>query len=357
MPTNNNMKPIKHFTAKSPFLVLFAIILALATSGCYHGKKSRGHGEGLHTEANDSIGMSDSGYKQKLDSASFAKKHHYYLNYNFVVKADSIALMKQQPEEFLNGMPTDTLRVYRHDHLVVADIRIIPTDMTDSVWVQVARDQSTFGWAHETALLANVVPSDPISQFISTFSDTHLLIFLIIISTISVAYLLRTILRRNAKIVHFNDINSFYPTLLALLVATSATLYSSIQLFATDTWRHFYFHPSLNPFNEPTIVCVFLISVWAMLIVGLAVVDVVRHTLPTGEAVLYMCGLAGVCATNYIIFSLTTLYYIGYAILAAYYVFALQRYFKCSSSSYVCGKCGARLNRKGRCPFCGTLNT
>lgn len=294
--------------------------------------------------------------QEQIDSINFAATHHYSLNYNFVVKADSMQIVKQQPEEVINRMNTDTLAVYRHDHIAVAEIRIIPADSIDSVWVQVARDQATFGWTRESSMLAAVVPNDPISQFISTFSDTHLLIFLIVISVISVAYLMRTIFRRNAKIVHFNDINSFYPTLLALIVASSATFYSSIQTFAPDTWQHFYFHPTLNPFDVPPILGVFLVSVWAMLIVGLAVVDVVRNVLPTGEAMLYLCGLAGVCAINYIVFSIATLYYVGYVMFAAYLYFALRMYFLRFSYSYVCGNCGARMKRKGRCPVCGTVN-
>lgn len=63
-----------------------------------------------------------------------------------------------------------------------------------------------------------------------------------------VAYGLYRLNRHDAYIVHFNDIDSFYPTLLCLLVASSATLYASIQMFGAETWRHFYYHPSLNPF-------------------------------------------------------------------------------------------------------------
>ena len=294
--------------------------------------------------------------QEQADSAKFAATHHYSINYNFVVKTDSVNLVRQQPEEVISRLPTDTVAIYRHDHIAVADIRIIPADSIDTVWIQVARDQETFGWIHESSLLPCVVPSDPISQFISTFSDTHLLIFLIIISVISSAYLTRTILRRNAKIVHFNDINSFYPTLLALIVASSATLYSSIQMFAPDMWRHFYFHPTLNPFNVPPTLGIFIASVWAMLIVGLAAVDVVRNILPTGQALLYLCGLAAVCAVNYIVFSLTTLYFVGYFLYAAYLYVALKRYFTKFRQTYVCGNCGAPMSGKGRCPSCGREN-
>lgn len=264
----------------------------------------------------------------EADSTCFYETHHYGQNFNFVVKADSLMLVRQQPVEILSRMHTDTITVYRGDHVAVAEIRVLPTDSIDSVWVQIARDQETFGWLHESSLLPSVVPDDPISQFISTFSDVYLLIFLIVISVISVAYLMRTIFKRNARIVHFNDIPTFYPTALALTVAAAAVLYSSIRMFAQDTWQHFYFNPTLNPFIVPPALGIFLVSVWAMLIIGLATVDVVRGILPTGEALLYLCGLAGVCALNYIIFSITTLYYVGYPLFIAYAAFAVYVYVK-----------------------------
>ena len=64
----------------------------------------------------------------------------------------------------------------------MADIRILPIDKQDSVWVQIATEDYSFGWIHESRLLKQVDPADPISQFISTFSNIHLLIFLIVIS-------------------------------------------------------------------------------------------------------------------------------------------------------------------------------
>ena len=298
----------------------------------------------------------DSLTQEQIDSIASGREHHYTTNYNYSVNADSLRLVRQQPEETMGGLATDTVTVYRHDHIAVADIRIMPADREDTVWVQVARDQSTFGWTHEGTLLDACVPADPISQFISAFSDTHLLVSLIVISVIAVAYLLRTIFRRNAKIVHFNDIPTFYPTLLALTVAACATLYASIQTFAPEAWEHFYFHPTLNPFIVSPILSVFLVSVWAMFIIGLATADVVRGMLPRGEALLYMCGLACVCAVNYIVFSLTTLYYVGYALFAAYAVYALRTYMRRFRRAYACGRCGAPMRHKGRCPACGAMN-
>ena len=183
-----------------------------------------------------------------------------------------------------------------------------------------------------------------------------MLIFLIVISVIAVGYLLRKIYRRQAPLVHFNDIDSFYPTLLALIVAAGATFYASLQNFAPEAWRDFYFHPSLNPFGQPVLLSVFLCSVWAMLIVALAAVDDVRHHLSPSEGFLYLCGLAAVCAFNYIIFSVSTLYYVGYALFLLYVWWALRRYFRHVFKPYVCGHCGTRMRRKGRCPVCGADN-
>lgn len=294
--------------------------------------------------------------EKQLDSLLFAHTHHYSQNFNFIIKADTLVLLKEQPEEFLSGLTTDTVCMKHGDRVVVADIRILQTDPIDSVWVQLARDQNTFGWTHEKTLLPAVVPDDPISQFISTFSDIHLLITLIIISIISVIYLLRKLLKRNAKIIFFNDIDSFYPTLLTLLVATAASFYASMQLFAADTWHNFYFHPTLNPFSVKPLLAIFLASVWAMLIVSLATIDEVRRSLPLGEAILYLSGLCGICAISYIIFSITTLYYIGYPLLLAFYYFAINKYIKRTSKPYICGKCGARMHKKGICPECGAFN-
>ena len=219
----------------------------------------------------------------------------------------------------------DSVILHHRDHLVVADIRSVPTDSIDSVWVKVARDQLTQGWLRERDLLVAVSPDDPISQFIDFFSDSHLLIFLAIGVIVGGAYGVRRLLRKGAKIVHFNDIPSFYPTLLCLLVASSAVLYSSIQIYAPEMWRHFYYHPSLNPYALPWHLGLFITSVWAILIVGIATIDDVRHHLPFGGAVLYLGGLTAVCAVDYVVFSVTTLYYIGYPLLVCYFVFALYR--------------------------------
>ena len=276
--------------------------------------------------------------KQQLDSISFYTTHHYTQNYNFVVTGDSLVVVAQQPEDMAvpevvsleieamgQEQQKDSITLHKNERIVVADIMTVPSDTIDSIWVKVARDQLTFGWTHENELLAKVSPDDPISQFIDFFSDVHLLVFLAFCVVIVAAYGVRRLMRLGAKIVHFNDIPSFYPAVLCLLVATSAVIYSSIQVFGPESWRHFYYHPSLNPFALPFWLGVFVSSVWALIIVAIATVDEVTRLLPLGEAILYLVGLAAVCAVLYTVFSITTLYYVGYPLLIAYFYFAIKR--------------------------------
>ena len=245
-----------------------------------------------------------------------------------MVFKDSLVLVKQQPEELMSELPVDSFAVKKDRLLVVTDIRMVPKDSIDSVWVQLATEDNTFGWTRESKMLQQVVPADPISEFIMTFSNVHLLIFMVIIVVIAIAYLIRKVSCSNIYIVHYNDIDSPYPTALVILVAISAAFYATIQTFEPETWRHFYFHPTLNPFAVPRILGFFLAAVWAVVIVGLACVDEVYHRLPRGEGVLYLGGLASVCALDYIIFSVLTLYYIGYVLLVAYIWFAITTYLK-----------------------------
>ena len=294
-------------------VMLLGILLML--SSCYHRHNS-------HQQHAAMVEYSD----RQLDSISFSTTHHYTNKYNFLVFKDSLELMRQQPEEYISGLKVDTFAVKKNHLLVVTDIRMVPQDSIDSVWVQLAAENNDFGWVRESKLLPRVVPDDPISEFIMTFSNVHLLIFLVVIVVIAMAYLVRKVFHSNGKIVHFNDIDSPYPVTLVLLVSISAAFYGWIQSFEPEMWRHFYFHPSLNPFAVPHLLGVFLALVWVVLIVALACVDEVYHRLTFGEGLLYLGGLAGVCALDYIIFSVLSLYYIGYVLLIAYIYFAIKAY-------------------------------
>ena len=286
-------------------------------------------------------------YKQET---GFTATHHYNQNYNFVVKADSMVIY-ENPDTAIY----DSIIVYRGDHLVVAEIKTISNDTIDSVWVKLARDQMSQGWTRECDLLNGVAPDDPISQFIDLFSNNHLLLFLALVVIVTASYGLRKLYRRDAYIVHFHDISSVLPTMLAILVATSATVYATIQNFAPENWRHFYFHPTLNPFAVTPVIGLFVSLVWALIITGIAVVEDVMRRLPFGSAVLYLLGLAAICAVDYVVFSIFTLYYIGYGLLAAYIWFAVSR-LRLVLARYVCGNCGKRIPGLGKCPHCGAVN-
>jgi hypothetical protein len=320
----------------------FLSVMILMLNSCYH----------QNPETSDAWIVTE----EQMDSISFYTTHHYTQNYNFMVTADSLRLIVQQPSELLSEMLVDTIAVYHDDRLVVADIMTLPSDTIDSVWVQVARDQMTIGWIREKEMLPGVAPDNPISQFIDFFSDTHLLLMLAFWAVVAAIYTIWALTRRNAKIVHFNDIPSFYPTLLALFVAASAVFYSTIQLAAPDSWRHYYYHPTLNPFAAPLHLSVFIVSVWGLLLISLAAVDDIRRHLSLGETILYGLGLMGVCAINYVVFSISTLYYIGYPLLILYAYLAIRQYVHKSRAAYFCGRCGEKLYHKGVCPHCGAIN-
>ena len=286
-------------------------------------------------------------YKQET---GFTATHHYNQNYNFVVKADSMVIY-ENPDTAIY----DSIIVYRGDQLVVAEIKTISNDTIDSVWVKLARDQMSQGWTRECDLLNGVAPDDSISQFIDLFSNNHLLLFLALVVIVTASYGLRKLYRRDAYIVHFHDISSVLPTMLAILVATSATVYATIQNFAPENWRHFYFHPTLNPFAVTPVIGLFVSLVWALIITGIAVVEDVMRRLPFGSAVLYLLGLAAICAVDYVVFSIFTLYYIGYVLLIAYIWFAVSR-LRLVLARYVCGNCGKRIPGLGKCPHCGAVN-
>lgn len=326
----------------SKYLYIYIIGIAMLLTSCYRQEVS----------TSDAWTVTE----QQMDSISFYTTHHYTYNYNFLVRSDSLLLVRQQPSEVVSGMLVDTLFVHGGDVVVVADITTMPADTIDSVWVQIARDQQTIGWVRESQMLPSVSPDNPISQFIDKFSDQHLLIIMAFVTLVAALYVIRSLFRRNAKIVHFNDIPSFYPTLLALSVAAAAVFYSTIQMADPDSWRHYYYHPTLNPFAVPLHLGLFLFTVWAMVLLTAAAFDDIRRHLSTTESILYCLGLIGVCAVNYVVFSISTLYYIGYPLLVAYFILALYHYFRKSRKNYICGQCGQYLHAKGVCPHCGAVN-
>ena len=292
---------------------------------------------------------------EQRDSLDFVNIHHFTLNYNFTIIDDSIRLRSNLPSDIPSLQLNDSVTVYQNDKVVVADIAKTSLDST-SYWIKIARDQQTMGWIPEAKLLRCVVPCDPISQFIHSFSNSHWLAFYLLIGIAAFVYLYRLIERKRLFMVHFNDIDSLYPALLCLLTAFAAVLYGTIQTFVPDTWVEYYFYPTLNPFGQPLIMGTFLCSVWLMLMCGLAAIDDIRKQLGRSAGVSYLFGLACICIVLYIFFSLTVQIYIGYLCFVAYVVYAVRQYLRHYTAPYLCGHCGKPLRRLGRCPFCGTMN-
>lgn len=256
------------------------------------------------------------------------QSRYYGESYNFIVKADSMLLLRFLPSEA--SLYQDTLFLREGDRVAVSDI--LTKDslqiLADTTWVQLLKDDATFGWVEEMSMREQVVPDDPISKAISMFSDNHRMIFLVIIIIMLITYLLRYQYKRGAPMVHFNDIPSSYPAVLCVLMAISASLYASIQMFDVDDWQQYYYNPTLNPLEEHDLIRWFLFSVWIIVIMLIACVSEVKKHLKTSETILYLLGLLAMCAANYIVFSQLTLYYIGYPLLAVYVVFAIYMRFR-----------------------------
>jgi len=338
--------------------LLCALLLAFTISSCY-GNRHKSIAQVTYSaamaESGDTLQQGEGIFSIDGDSVSTLKRP-YSINYNFVVWADSVTLFSQQPEEILSQLPADSFSVKHDSLLVVADVRVVPADTIDSVWVQLATEQARFGWIHESELLPRVAPDDPISQFIAAFSSTLRMALLVVLSAFGIIVAMSLLRRKNAHIVHFNDTDSFYPLLLCLLTAWAAIIYADLQHHALAQWQYFYFHPTLNPFATHRPLSLFLGVLWAMLIVGLAAADDVRRKLSFGEWVVYMISLAAVCLLLYLIFSLASLYGVGYLLLALYVAAAIWQYVRRAKNRYVCGKCGKPLQHKGICPHCGANN-
>ena len=191
---------------------------------------------------------------------------------------------------------------------------------------------------------------------IDLFSDTHASYFVVIFALFVGVYLLRAFRRKQLQMVYFNDIDSVYPLFLCLLMAFSATVYESMQVFVPDTWEHFYFNPTLSPFKVPFILSVFLLSIWLFVIVSLAVLDDLFRQLTPAAAIFYLLGLMSCCIFCYFFFILMAHIYIGYLFLILFILVFVKKVYRNSRYKYCCGHCGEKLKEKGVCPHCGAIN-
>lgn len=283
------------------------------------------------------------------DSLNYLYERHYTWDTNLEVTTDSVAL------ECLPIKDT-YVHLYQGDKVVVAEFAVHPADSVDSVWVKLAHVQEVQGWIRESELKESFVPTDSISQAVHLFSDTHASYFIIIFALFVGVYLFRAFRKKQLKIVYFDDIDSMYPLLLCLLMAFSATLYESMQVFVPETWEHFYFNPTLSPFKVPLVLSVFLLSIWLFLVVALAVLDDLFRQLTPAAAIFYLLGLMSCCIFCYFFFILMTHIYIGYLFLALFIGVFAKKVHRSSSYKYRCGQCGDKMKEKGVCPHCGAIN-
>ena len=287
--------------------------------------------------------------KKTKDSLTYLYERHYTWNTNLEVVDDSISL------ECLPIKDT-FIQLNKGDRVVVAEFAVHPADSVDSVWVKLAHTQDEQGWIREKELKKSFVPTDSISQAIHLFSDTHVSYFIIIFALFVGVYLFRAFRRKQLQMVYFNDIDSVYPLFLCLLMAFSATIYESMQVFVPETWEHFYFNPTLSPFKVPFILSVFLLSIWLFLIVALAVLDDLFRQLTPAAAIFYLLGLMSCCIFCYFFFILMTHIYIGYLFLAFFMLVFAKKVHRNIGYKYRCGRCGEKLKQKGVCPHCGAIN-
>lgn len=279
--------------------------------------------------------------------AAVVRECPYALNSNFLVTVDTL---------WLHQLPLlDSIPVKEGDELVVAEITARTEMEGDSVWVKVARDQETIGWVPERQLLSHIVPVDPISRCIHLFSNSHALPFFLVLAVFFLCFVYRALRRKQIKLIWLNDIDSVFPITLSWLMAAAATLYNSMQHFVPETWERYYYDPSLNPFDLPFVLGLFVLSVFLILLLGVALLDDLFHQTTMEVAFFYLLGLASCCIFLYIFFTYLWIY-LAYVAFIAYSVWCVRRLRKANTYPYACGACGAKMRSKGICPHCGALN-
>lgn len=311
--------------------ILGVICLLLCVTACHYRTSLSAAGEG---NPNDSV-------------TAVVRECPYALNSNFRVTADTL---------WLHQLPLlDSIPVKEGDELVVAEITARKEMEGDSVWVKVARDQETIGWVPERQLLSHIVPVDPISRCIHLFSNSHALPFFLVLAVFFLCFVYRALRRKQIKLIWLNDIDSVFPITLSWLMAAAATLYNSMQHFVPETWERYYYDPSLNPFDLPFVLGLFVLSVFLILLLGVALLDDLFHQTTMEVAFFYLLGLASCCIFLYIFFTYLWVY-LAYVAFIAYSVWCVRRLRKANSYPYACGACGAKMRSKGICPHCGALN-
>ena len=368
-------------------------------------------GSGIGREETDSLSDTipvpvtkiDSAYvnqltPDQLDSLEFRLTHHFTIDDNFKVLADSIRLVPREDEQ------SDTSYAYRDEILVVVKIKrnlisqddslelsqadvnlmhsmekanlelenqsgapeasqvsqqedsLMASAPPDTVWVKVANGANDMGWITESTLLNHTVPNDSISELLQSLTNTRLLWMggMLLLGVLGV-YIHRRFNKRKVQMVKIDEMDSLYPFLFIMLVATLACLYASVQNFMPEYWQEYYFHPTLNPFLLPPVMAVLVILVWLIIIVFIALfMEIYNHfTFLRGAA--YFLEIIGASMLIYLFISWTTRIYIGYLLFVVLVWFLWVLYNGYVKYKYQCPKCGEKVRKKGKCPNCGIM--
>lgn len=334
----------------------------------------------------------------QIDSLEFRLTHHYTINDNFKVLADSIKIVPREDEQ------SDTTYVFRNEMLAIVKVKrnfvspddsmemsqadanlmksmeeatqevdqsspppppvLVSSQSTDSasslpadtVWVKVATEHKTMGWITESTLLKYTVPNDSISELLRSLTNTRLLWMggLLLLGILAVYYH-RRYNKKNVRMVKLNEMDSLYPFLFIMLIATLACLYASIQNFAPEYWQEYYFHPTLNPFLLPPVMAILVILVWLIVIVFIALFMETYNHFTFARGMAYFLEIMGASMFVYLFISWTTRIYIGYLLFLILVWFLWVLYNGYVKYKYQCPKCGEKVRSKGKCPKCGVI--
>lgn len=181
---------------------------------------------------------------EQADSLFFRFSHHYTINYNFIVKADSFPLVSHETDII------DTSYVYKGDRIAVASIS---QESADTAWIKVFRDQPTMGWVTEEELLNSTVPDDEISQLID-YLVGHQILLIAILSAIALVALF------------FWKVSKAYSLFLLMEECAAVAVFMYVKNDSPEYLWEYYFHPTFNPFILPVPMMVLLSLGWLLII-------------------------------------------------------------------------------------------
>ena len=233
--------------------------------------------------------------REQADSLEFRFAHHYTVNYNFSIKADSLPLVSYESDII------DTCYLRKGDIVAVAEIR---QQSPDTVWIKVFRDQLTMGWVPESVLLDSATPDDGISKILDRMTWSRGVWMSILILLGVVGFMDRRNLSHRLQVFRFAEMDRFFPICFLFLIAILAITYSCIQAFTPEYWQEYYFHPTLNPFILPTLMGCLVGLVWLIIIIFIALIIEVYENFYFRQGITYLLEIVGMAMAEYLILSL-----------------------------------------------------